>query len=265
MTWRGVLSAASSVFDPLAFLAPFILTAKQILQDLCRLRLEWDEEIPLQYTPRWENWLLDLPKLLSFSISRCLMPAEFGQVASSQLHYFSDASEYGYGFVSYVRLVNEEGNVHCALLFGKSCITPLKALTIPCRELSDATKSVCHDRMLRREIEIPLSMWSMFWSDSISLLCYIKNETFFANHNFYDLRRFDSKPRVVHWRNSQPWRFCVKTDDSWGTIEQQPVVNGAGISMGAWRRMASESLFREYSTQSSLSKSRHQGFPGFND
>ena len=30
-TRRGVLSAASSIFDPLDFLAPFILTAKQIL------------------------------------------------------------------------------------------------------------------------------------------------------------------------------------------------------------------------------------------
>ena len=176
-TRRGVLSAASSIFDPLGFLAPFILTAKQILQDLCRIKLEWDEEIPPQYMPRWENWLLDLPKLSSFSISRCLMPAEYGQVASSQLHHFPDASEDGYGSVSYLRLVNEEGNIHCAFLFGKSRVTPRKAVTIPLLELSAATMSVRHDRMLKREIEIPLSMPSMFWSDSMSVLRYIKNET----------------------------------------------------------------------------------------
>ena len=176
-TRRGVLSAASSIFDPLGFLAPFILTAKQILQDLCRIKLEWDEEIAPQYMPRWENWLLDLPKLSSFSISRCLMPAEYGQVASSQLHHFPDASEDGYGSVSYLRLVNEEGNIHCAFLFGKSRVTPRKAVTIPLLELSAATMSVRHDRMLKREIEIPLSMPSMFWSDSMSVLRYIKNET----------------------------------------------------------------------------------------
>ena len=44
-TQRGVLSAANSIFDPLGFLAPFILTARQILQDLCCIKLEWDEEI----------------------------------------------------------------------------------------------------------------------------------------------------------------------------------------------------------------------------
>ena len=128
--------------------------------------------------PRWENWLLDLPKLSSFSISRCLMAAEFGQVASSQLHHFSDASEDGYGLVSYLRLVNEEGDIHCAFLFGKSRVTPLKAVTIPCLELSAATMSVRHDRMLKREIEIPLSMPSMFWSDSMSVLHQERDQTF---------------------------------------------------------------------------------------
>ena len=127
--------------------------------------------------PRWENWLLDLPKLSSFSISRCLLPAEFGLVASSGLHHFSDASEDGYGSVSYLRLVNEEGNIHCAFFFGKSHVTPLKAVTIPRLELSAATMSVRHDRMLKRGIEIALSMPSVCWSDSMSVLRYIKNET----------------------------------------------------------------------------------------
>ncbi|XP_074624370.1 uncharacterized protein LOC141882312 [Acropora palmata] len=144
--------------------------------DLCGIKLEWDEEIPPQYILRWENWLLDLRKLSSFCISRCLMPEEFGQVASSQLHHFPDGSEDGYGSVSYLRLVNEEGNIHCALLFGKSRVTPLKAVTIPRLELSAATMSVRHARMLKREIEIPLSMPSMFWSDSMSVLRYIKND-----------------------------------------------------------------------------------------
>ena len=84
-TRRGILSVATTVFDPLGFLAPFVLTAKQILQDLCRIKLGWDDKIPSEYGLRWENWLLDLPKLSSFPVNRCLKTADFGQVKSSQL------------------------------------------------------------------------------------------------------------------------------------------------------------------------------------
>jgi hypothetical protein len=47
-TRRGILSVVSSVYDPLGFVAPFILTAKRILQELCQKRqLDWDDEIPI--------------------------------------------------------------------------------------------------------------------------------------------------------------------------------------------------------------------------
>ena len=43
-TRRGVLSIISSIFDPLGFVAPFVLPAKRLLQSSCRL-LGWDKEI----------------------------------------------------------------------------------------------------------------------------------------------------------------------------------------------------------------------------
>ena len=42
-TTRGILSIVSSVYDPLGFAAPFILTAKMILQGLCRKTIGWDD------------------------------------------------------------------------------------------------------------------------------------------------------------------------------------------------------------------------------
>lgn len=127
-TRRGVLSAAGSIFDPLDFLGPFTLTAKQILQELYRIKLGWDEEIPPRYGQCWESWLDDLPKLSSFTVRHCLRPSEFGQDTSSQLHQFSDASEAGYGCVSSLRSVNEEGKICCAFLFAKARVAPLKTI-----------------------------------------------------------------------------------------------------------------------------------------
>jgi len=40
-TRRGLLSVMSSVYDPLGFISPFLLSAKIILQDLCRRKLKW--------------------------------------------------------------------------------------------------------------------------------------------------------------------------------------------------------------------------------
>ena len=107
-TRKGILSVASAIFDPLGFLALFVLTAKEILQDLCHIKLGWDDEIPAEYAARWENWLIDVPKLSEFTVSRCLKPADFGPVKSSQLNHFSDASEAAYSSATYLRLVSHE-------------------------------------------------------------------------------------------------------------------------------------------------------------
>ena len=174
---RGILSLASATFNPLGFLAPFVLTAKEILQDLCRIKLGWDDEIPTKYAAHWENWLADVPKLSEFAVSRCLKPEDFSPVKSSQLHHFSDASEAAYGSVTYLRLVSHEDRVHCSFLFGKSRVAPLKAISVPRLELSAATVSVRQDKMLKEELEMPPNCESVFWSDRMSVLRYVKNES----------------------------------------------------------------------------------------
>ena len=90
-TRRGILSVVSSVYDPLGLAAPFVLTTKRLLQDLCRLKLGWDDPISPEDSIRWERWLADLPKLPQFSIERCIKPRGFEVISSGQLHHFSDA------------------------------------------------------------------------------------------------------------------------------------------------------------------------------
>jgi len=43
LTRRGVLSTVASVYDPLGFFAPFTLIGKQILQRLCKDKVNWDD------------------------------------------------------------------------------------------------------------------------------------------------------------------------------------------------------------------------------
>ena len=55
-TRRDLLSALSLVFDPLGFLAPLVLSAKLLLQDLCRRKYDWDGRLSEEDVKVWRRW-----------------------------------------------------------------------------------------------------------------------------------------------------------------------------------------------------------------
>ncbi|PFX28501.1 hypothetical protein AWC38_SpisGene6805 [Stylophora pistillata] len=184
-TRRGILSVISSIYDPLGFIALLILPAKAILRDLCRKGLDWDDRIPHEDLVRWQDWLRELPELEQFAVQRCLKPKNFGRIVSSQIHNFSDASSEGYGAVSYLRVINEAKNVHCAFLIGKTRQTPQKSVTIPRLELSAAVVATRLNRMMQHELDVAVDE-RFFWTHSTCVLSYIMNkerrfQTFVAN------------------------------------------------------------------------------------
>ena len=204
-TRRGILSIVSSVYDPLGFISPYVLQAKMILQELCRKKLKWDDHILDSDLLKWKEWLRELPKLERFQVERCFKPAEFSAIESCELHHFSDASELGYGAVSYIRLVNEYGDAHCSLVMAKSRLAPLKAVTIPRLELSAAVLAVRLDRIIRKEITLPIKS-STFWTDSTCVLRYIRNkekkfQTFVANR----------VTRILEQSREEQWQYVDTT------------------------------------------------------
>ena len=182
---RGILSLTSSVYDPLGFVAPVVLPAKKLLQDLCREKRGWDHPVSDGDGERWEKWKSQLANLSLITVDRCVRPACFGDLKTAQLHNFADASQVAYGAVSYLRLVDVEERIHCAFLIGKSRLASLRPMTVPRLELSAAVLAVQLDLIVREELEIPISQ-STFWSDSTCVLQYIRNQskrfhTFVAN------------------------------------------------------------------------------------
>ncbi|XP_072043021.1 uncharacterized protein [Amphiura filiformis] len=201
-TRRNVLSVLSRVYDPIGITSPYVLKAKQILQASTKDKIGWDQDISKQQEKQWNTWLEDLPKIEKIKIERCYKPKDFGNVIDTQLHHFADASQEGYGTVSYLRYVNENQQIHCAFVTAKSRVTSLKTHTIPKLELTAATLAVKQETALRRELNIEISN-STFWSDSQTVLKYINNEksrypVFVAN-------------RIAIIREStdpQQWRYC---------------------------------------------------------
>ena len=183
-TRRGLLSITSSVYDPLGFVSPFVLKAKMIFQTLCRLKIGWDDPLPSIILEQWKRWLVDLPLIEGVCVPRCIKPAHCDAI-KAELHHFCDASERAYGAVSYLRITDTNGHNHCTFMMARAKLAPLKTTTIPRLELAAAVVAVKLDKLIKLHIQLPLAE-SIFWSDSMIVLQYLRNEdkqfhTFVAN------------------------------------------------------------------------------------
>ena len=182
-TKRGILSAVSSLYDPMGFVCPVVLEAKKILQRLWKLNLRLDDLIPEDLQSLWNEWKCKLAVLSQVQVPRCHLIDS--TVVNISLHLFSDASEDGYGMCSYLRFVYACGTVRCSFLIGRSRSSPVRPISIPRLELQAVTMSVKMYRVLVDELTYKISN-ATFWSDSQTKLQYIKNvskqfQTYVAN------------------------------------------------------------------------------------
>nr|XP_017209156.1 uncharacterized protein LOC101887079 [Danio rerio] len=206
-TRRGILSIVASLFDPLGFLAPFVLKGKTILQEMCRSGMGWDDNLPADLQSAWEHWKADVVNLEKIEVPRCIVPSGFGRIIRREIHHFSDASMSGYGQCSYLRLENEQGDISCSLLMAKSRVAPLKITTIPRLELAAAVVSVAVNDMLKEEMNLA-DAETFFWTDSQVVLGYINNEarrfhTFVANR----------VQRIHRTSTPQQWRYICSDEN----------------------------------------------------
>ena len=98
-----------------------------------------------------------------------------GQGKTNELHNFADASTFGYGQCSYLRLKDEDENVNVSLVMGKSRVAPSKITTIPRLELTSAVVSAKVGVMLEEELNYA-NLKQYFWTDSKVVLGYINND-----------------------------------------------------------------------------------------
>ena len=73
-----------------------------------------------------------------------------------------------------MRLINDEGKIHCGLLVGKSRVTLKKFLSIPIPELTAAALSVKMACLIRKELNSG-NIAEKFWTDSQVVVAYIRS------------------------------------------------------------------------------------------
>ena len=205
-TRRGLLSMIGQTYDPLGLLQPFLLPARRVLQQACRMGLPWDEVISNAGVgiDDWDQWLKSLPCLESISLPRSFKFLG-GDVKSIELHVFCDASLHGYSACAYFRIVYHSESIKCLFVLGKCRIAPLKSLTVPRLELSAAVVAVKLAHTVRQETEYVIDR-IVFWTDASVVLRYIQNTS--SRYMSFVANRLE----LIHTLSTpQQWRY-VPTD-----------------------------------------------------
>ncbi|XP_062541826.1 uncharacterized protein LOC134209815 [Armigeres subalbatus] len=105
-TKRQLLRFMMGIFDPLCLLSPITIQLKIIFQELWRLQIGWDDEIPDGLASRWNEWLRETAKLKEVRVSRYYFP-ELPSFSNAELHAFSDASDKAFACAIY--MVHRQG------------------------------------------------------------------------------------------------------------------------------------------------------------
>lgn len=176
---RTILSEASRLFDPLGWLAPVVIQAKILLQDLWASGVGWDDQLHSKFESRWLNYKLELPQLEKLRIHRWI---NYTNNAKIELHGFCDASNQAYAAVVYSKVNNK-----ISIISAKTKVAPLgQAISLPRLELNAALLLSKLVKNVTQALDINNNVSTFFWSDSTAVLGWIKgkpqhHKTFVAN------------------------------------------------------------------------------------
>ena len=149
-TKRNFLRNIATLFDPLCLLAPFIIRAKLLLQEMWTAGLEWDEEMNTPLISSAQSRFSELHDLKQVQVLRSLQ-AIVKKIESVSLHTFVNASEDTYGAVVYARYTYLDGTISANIVAAKTRVSPSKTMSIPRLELLGEVIGV---RLLTRISEV---------------------------------------------------------------------------------------------------------------
>ena len=198
-TKRRIASDVAKTFDLLGWFAPCTIVVNVMLQDLWKLKLAWDDQVPDSIAQAWKDWRRELPLITSHPIP-CHHMIRGKEVRSLQLHGFSDASDSAYAGVMYLRAFYLDTTVSTSLLLAKTKVTPICSSTTPRKELNRAQLLSKILNTVANVLSIPFTD-VYAWSDSSIVLCWLltspsKLKSYVCNRVMDTVSRIPS----THWR-----------------------------------------------------------------
>lgn len=170
-TKRIILSFVSRLFDPLGWIAPFVILTKIILQELWKLQLAWDDPVPENVSQKFKILCQEVKSLNSIRIPRRVILPNYSRC---EIHGFCDASQRGYAAVIYIKTC-DSSNTEVKLLTAKTRVAPLKPITIPKLELCAAVLLAHLIQAVRNTLHIKTDSVHA-WSDSKIVLAWLRSD-----------------------------------------------------------------------------------------
>ncbi|XP_075150700.1 uncharacterized protein LOC142224800 [Haematobia irritans] len=208
MTKRMVLSSIAQLFDPAGWIAPVIIRAKILMQQLWLEGIGWDDNLGPESQSTWNRLVFDFPHINSISIPRWIQCCPTDTL---EIHGFSDSSQAAYCACVYLRCQTNKSVVFSNLLVAKSKVAPLKPVCLPRLELNGAFLLAKLVNYVTSNFDFKISSITL-WTDSSIVLGWLSKppwtwETYIAN-------RTSQIHELVPGSN---WRY-VPTQDNPGDL-----------------------------------------------
>lgn len=172
ITKRSIASDGAMIFDPNGYITPVTIRAKLFLQNLWRIGVQWDEELPCEITEKWISYYDSLSEIGDFELPRWIGTTTSANV---QLHVFCDASIKAYGAAIYVRCEYKDKKTEVTLLTSKSKVADLQTITLPRMELCAAKLAAEMVYRVAKSFEIVQTNYDAFyWTDSEIVLHWLR-------------------------------------------------------------------------------------------
>ncbi|GFY61880.1 integrase catalytic domain-containing protein [Trichonephila inaurata madagascariensis] len=198
ITKRSLLSIANPIFDPIGFTAPVTLKPKLILQEIWKLKLKWDENLPENILNQVKQWLEQLPILAGIKIPRYLNLSSNG-IKQIALHVFCDASKKAYAACVFLRVEYEE-NVFVKLIQAKARVAPLKDISIPRLELLSCTLGTRLAASVKNDLNLP-DVRIYYLTDSMTALAWIQRTRDWGVFVFNRVKEIRNLSDVSSWEH----------------------------------------------------------------
>ena len=189
LTRRECVGRVGEIFDITGRFAPLLAAFKLDLNELCSLKLDWDDYVPSDLVPKWEKNFQTILEMREIRFKRCVVPDDAVSLEMETIE-MGDSSLYMACAAVYVRFKRKNGLYSCQLIFARSKIVP-KGMSIPRAELFAAVLNATTGHIvnlslknfIKNRISLTDSQVALFWisNPEMQLKQWVRNRVIEIN------------------------------------------------------------------------------------